>query len=109
MSQEAGQAPSPERHEFDTLANADSPLGRLQLEFGCGRVPLTVGRQLSWASGNRMLGSAIAVMILLNAALAYAQALRAARATEALKELLPPHACYAATTLSSGFPRRCWC
>jgi len=47
---------------------------------------------LSLASGDRVLALAIVAVILLNAALAYAQELQAERATEALKELLPPQA-----------------
>jgi calcium-translocating P-type ATPase len=53
---------------------------------------LWVAAGLSLASGNRTLALAIVAVILLNAALAYAQELQAERATEALKELLPPHA-----------------
>jgi len=47
---------------------------------------------LSLASGNRTLAIAIVAVILLNAVLAYAQELQAERATEALKQLLPPQA-----------------
>ena len=53
---------------------------------------LWVAAALSLASGNRTLALAIVAVILLNAALAYAQELQAERATEALKELLPPQA-----------------
>ena len=53
---------------------------------------LWVAAALSLASGSRTLALAIVAVILLNAALAYAQELQAERATEALKELLPPHA-----------------
>jgi magnesium-transporting ATPase (P-type) len=53
---------------------------------------LWVAAALSLASGNRTLAIAIVAVILLNAGLAYAQELQAERATEALKELLPPHA-----------------
>lgn len=49
-------------------------------------------RPLSLAGGNRTLALAIVAVILLNATLPYAQELQAERATEALKELLPPHA-----------------
>ena len=47
---------------------------------------------LASASGNQTLAIAIVAVILLNAALAYMQELQAERATEALRELLPPHA-----------------
>jgi calcium-translocating P-type ATPase len=53
---------------------------------------LWVAAALALASGNQTLALAIVAVILLNAALAYAQELQAERATEALKELLPPHA-----------------
>jgi calcium-translocating P-type ATPase len=53
---------------------------------------LWVAAALSAASGNGTLAIAIIAVILLNAALAYAQELQAERATEALQELLPPHA-----------------
>ena len=53
----------------------------------CRRAP----RQLS-PSGNGTLAITIIAVILLNAVLAYAQELQAERATEALQELLPPHA-----------------
>jgi len=53
---------------------------------------LWMAAALSLASGNRTLALAIVAVILLNAALAYAQELQAERSTEALKELLPPHA-----------------
>jgi calcium-translocating P-type ATPase len=53
---------------------------------------LWVAAGLSLVSGNRTLALAIVAVILLNAALAYAQELQAERATEALKQLLPPHA-----------------
>jgi calcium-translocating P-type ATPase len=47
---------------------------------------------LAAASGSRTLAVAIVAVILLNAALAYAQELQAERATEALNELLPVRA-----------------
>jgi predicted kinase len=50
---------------------------------------LWVAAVLSLASGDRTLALAIVAVILLSAALAYAQELQAERATEALKELLP--------------------
>ena len=53
---------------------------------------LWMAAALSLVSGDRTLALAIVAVILLNAALAYAQELQAERATEALKELLPPHA-----------------
>jgi calcium-translocating P-type ATPase len=53
---------------------------------------LWVAAALSAASGNGTLAIAITAVILLNAALAYAQELQAERATEALQELLPPQA-----------------
>jgi magnesium-transporting ATPase (P-type) len=53
---------------------------------------LWVAAVLSLASGDRTLALAIVAVILLNAALAYAQELQAERATEALKELLPVQA-----------------
>ena len=53
---------------------------------------LWVAAALSLASGNQTLAAAIVAVILLNAGLAYAQELQAERATEALKQLLPPHA-----------------
>ena len=53
---------------------------------------LWVAAALSPASGNRTLAIAIVAVILLNAALAYAQEIQAERATEALQELLPPQA-----------------
>jgi P-type E1-E2 ATPase len=51
-----------------------------------------VAAALASASGNQTLAVAIVAVILLNAALAYTQELQAERATEALRELLPPHA-----------------
>jgi calcium-translocating P-type ATPase len=53
---------------------------------------LWVAAILSAVSGNRTLALAIMAVIVLNAALAFAQELQAERATEALRELLPPHA-----------------
>jgi len=53
---------------------------------------LWVAAALASASGNQTLAIAIIAVILLNAALAYMQELQAERATEALRELLPPHA-----------------
>ena len=53
---------------------------------------LWVAAGLSLASGNQTLAIAIVAVILLNAVLAYAQELQAERATEALKQLLPPQA-----------------
>ena len=53
---------------------------------------LWVAAALASASGNQTLAIAIVAVILLNAALAYMQELQAERATEALRELLPPHA-----------------
>ncbi len=53
---------------------------------------LWVAAALASASGNQTLAIAIVAVILLNAALAYVQELQAERATEALRELLPPHA-----------------
>jgi len=50
---------------------------------------LWLAAALSLISGDRTLALAIVAVILLNAALAYAQELQAERATEALKELLP--------------------
>jgi magnesium-transporting ATPase (P-type) len=52
---------------------------------------LWVAAALASASGNQTLALAIVAVILLNAALAYVQELQAERATEALRELLPPH------------------
>jgi magnesium-transporting ATPase (P-type) len=53
---------------------------------------LWVAAALASASGNQTLAIAIVAVILLNAALAYAQELQGERATEALRELLPPQA-----------------
>ena len=53
---------------------------------------LWVAAALASASGNQTLAIAIVAVILLNAALAYMQEQQAERATEALRELLPPHA-----------------
>jgi len=53
---------------------------------------LWVAAALSAASSNATLAIAIIAVIVLNAALAYAQELQAERATEALRELLPPQA-----------------
>jgi calcium-translocating P-type ATPase len=53
---------------------------------------LWVAAALASASGSQTLAIAIVAVILLNAALAYMQELQAERATEALRELLPPHA-----------------
>ncbi len=53
---------------------------------------LWVAAVLASGSGNQTLAIAIVAVILLNAALAYMQELQAERATEALRELLPPHA-----------------
>src|SRR5579875_2781851 len=53
---------------------------------------LWVAAALSVASGDRTLGCAVVAVIFLNAALAFAQELQAERATEALRELLPPQA-----------------
>jgi calcium-translocating P-type ATPase len=53
---------------------------------------LWVAAALASASDNQTLAIAIVAVILLNAALAYMQELQAERATEALRELLPPHA-----------------
>ena len=53
---------------------------------------LWVAAALSAASGSMTLAIAIVAVIVLNAALAYAQEMQAERATEALRELLPPQA-----------------
>ncbi|WP_249021558.1 cation-transporting P-type ATPase [Conexibacter sp. S30A1] len=53
---------------------------------------LWVAAVLAAASGSQTLAIAIVAVILLNAALAYAQELQAERATEALRELLPARA-----------------
>lgn len=53
---------------------------------------LWVAAALSWASGNQTLGIAIVAVIVLNAALAFAQELQAEAATEALGALLPARA-----------------
>jgi P-type E1-E2 ATPase len=53
---------------------------------------LWVAAALASASGNQTLAIAIVAVILMNAALAYMQEQQAERATEALRELLPPHA-----------------
>ena len=53
---------------------------------------LWVAAALAAASGSQTLAIAIVAVIVLNAALAYAQELQAERATEALHELLPNRA-----------------
>ena len=53
---------------------------------------LWVAAALSAASGSMTLAIAIVAVIVLNAGLAYAQEMQAERATEALRELLPPQA-----------------
>jgi calcium-translocating P-type ATPase len=53
---------------------------------------LWVAAALSAVSGSMTLAIAIVAVIVLNAALAYAQEMQAERATEALRELLPPQA-----------------
>jgi magnesium-transporting ATPase (P-type) len=53
---------------------------------------LWVAAALSAASGSMTLAIAIVAVIVLNAALAYAQEMQAERATDALRELLPPQA-----------------
>ena len=51
---------------------------------------LWIAAVLTFASGSRTLAIAIVTVIMVNAILAYAQELQAERATEALRELLPP-------------------
>jgi calcium-translocating P-type ATPase len=51
---------------------------------------LWIAAVLTFASGSQTLAIAIVAVIVLNAGLAYAQELQAERATEALRELLPP-------------------
>ena len=53
---------------------------------------LWVAAALSAVSGSMTLAIAIVAVIVLNAALAYVQEMQAERATEALRELLPPQA-----------------
>jgi magnesium-transporting ATPase (P-type) len=47
---------------------------------------------LAWVSGSPSLGVAIAAVIVLNAAFAFAQEMQAERAVEALAAFLPEHA-----------------
>jgi calcium-translocating P-type ATPase len=53
---------------------------------------LWLAAALALATGNRELAIAIVAVIVINAVLAFAQEVQAERATEALRELLPPHA-----------------
>ena len=53
---------------------------------------LWVAAALSAASGSATLAIAIVAVIVLNAGLAYVQEMQAERATEALREMLPPQA-----------------
>ncbi|HJV30390.1 MAG TPA: cation-transporting P-type ATPase, partial [Gaiellaceae bacterium] len=55
-------------------------------------VLLWAGALLAWVAGMPELSIAIVVVILVNAAFAFAQEYRAERATEALKAMLPQHA-----------------
>ncbi len=67
---------------------------------------LWMAAALSLVSGNQTLAIAIVAVILLNAGLAYVQELQAERATEALKELLPPHARIRRDGVDSELPAR---
>jgi calcium-translocating P-type ATPase len=80
------------RNEISRTAQA-SRLGELGRQFVHPlALLLWVAAALSAVSGNPTLAIAIVAVIVLNAALAYAQELQAERATEALRELLPPQA-----------------
>ena len=70
---------------------------------------LALAAVLAWASGSPPLGVAIAAVILLNAAFAFAQEMQAERAVEALAAFLPERA----RVLRDGGARRrsrpgCW-
>lgn len=69
---------------------------------------LWVAAALSLATGVFALAVAIVVVIVLNAAFAFAQERQAQHATEALRELLPPHARVRRNAHWSSSTRRRW-